>query len=254
MSNCCSNEKTSQQLNRQLSVKQMLEIQHELNNHLKGIGKGWVSTLSVAQFETALVAELCGELLNQDSAPQYKWWKNIRPEQYSEWMTKLEVVDAVHFYLSIAILRILGELSEEECRDSDPFQQFDPMYVGSDEGKVFFGVGIIDGCQLKHERYMAVVKEVLSDDWDFFGWVDTLDMMVSSMGMTSEEVSALYTAKAALNEFRWSLGDSYTKVDGMGVEDNERLFPLVQAFLDDTSMTLAQLKVNIQNEFYQPVV
>lgn len=252
MQNCCNQEKTQQQNNRQLSVEQLLEIQNELNNHLRGIGKGWVSVLSVAQFETALVSELCGELLNQDSAPQYKWWKNIEPCQYSEWMTKLEVVDAVHFYLSIAIMNIFKSTGDK-CSNTKPFNHYEFNYVGTDEGNSFFGIGFVNEHFLNHQNYMNVVKEILCETWDFYGWVDTLDKLVSSMGMTSEEFSALYTAKAALNEFRWSLGDSYQKVDGMGVEDNERLFPLVQAFLDDKSMTLSQLKVNIQNEFYTSV-
>lgn len=245
---CCTPEKTWADKNRCLSVKQLLEIQHKLNSQLE-YGVSWSSMLSVAHFETAIVGEL-GEVIDQPSSPAYKWWKKKDPETYSEWMTKLEIIDITHFFLSIAIIEILDSNNRNICKDGDSdFIEYDYYYVGSDRGNHFSGIGLVSNANLSHLNFMRLVKGLLCTEWDFYGWVDVLDHLVSSVGLSCEEMSALYMSKATLNSIRWDHPD-WEKIDVEGVEDNERLFPLVQAFLDDTTLTFDDLKESVIDEFY----
>lgn len=249
---CCSSvEKTWSQLNRMLTVEQLLQKQNELNTHTK-VGPGWASILTVANFETAIIGEM-GELIDQPSAPAYKWWKEKDPCTYSAWMTKLEIVDAAHFYLSIAILNILESVyvNPQSCTTPETmFIEFSNSYVGSDTHfNRRIGQMVAEPNALRHDVYMKVVKSFICDEWNFYGWVLNLGSAISSVGMTCEEFSALYTAKATLNEVRWDHPE-WQKIDIMGVEDNDRLFPLVQTFLDTPTMDLATLRQNVLDEFY----
>lgn len=247
--------------NRRYSVKQLLETQSALNDRLP-MGSAWRSNLSVDHFLTAIMAEF-GELLDQPEGPVYKWWGSGKVvENYSEWMTRLEIVDVVHFYLSISILQIIDNKKRLICEPSqnDDFDHLISYYVGTDRHSSQQGTGIVwKPNVLLHERFMEVVSRVLNvrNEWEEFEWIDTLDMLVSSAGMDSETFSGLYAAKAALNQARWDIrvtSGSYQKVNVDGVEDNERLFPLVQAFLDDPLMTLVDLRDSVFNEFYEEVI
>lgn len=245
--NCCPTN-NSVDTSRCLSVKDLLEKQFTLNDNLQ-IGKAWVSRLSTDHFRTAILGEL-GELIDQPTAPQYKWWKSKDPDTYSEWMTKLELVDAAHFFLSIAILNILSMRKGACFNMDDVFLEFDDMYAGVDQQTFITGVALVEHPNvLNHGVYNHLRKELLSDEWDYYNWVDTLNLLVSCMGMTCAEFSALYTAKATLNEVRWQHPE-WEKISVDGVEDNERLFGLVESFLADTSMTLTTLRQNVLNEFY----
>lgn len=252
--NCCATQVTQEDLNRRMSVRQLLQTQQELNNHLK-FGEGWMAHLSPDHFITAMVAEF-GELLDQPEGPAYKWWGTEKdPTLYSEWMTRLEIVDVVHFYLSTSILHIANS---QECPTDDPYKQYDAIYVGADRHKNYPGAAIVwDPNVLVHTRFVDVVVAALAirDKWDFFGWVDNLDFIVSASGMSSEVFSALYVAKAALNQARWDTrvtSGEYVKVNEEGVEDNERLFPLVETFLADPLLTLDDLREMVFDEFYDP--
>jgi dUTP pyrophosphatase len=80
--------------------------------------------------------------------------------------------------------------------------------------------------------------------------------MVSSVGLSSLEISAIYTAKMTLNQIRQSNGykdGTYVKVED-GVEDNQKLKSLVEDFIADETMTLNKLTKNVRNRFFQSKV
>lgn len=244
---CCNPQISENDKNRCLSVKQMLEIQDDLNSQLD-MGRAWSSILSEDHYYTAIIGEL-GEIIDQPSSPAYKWWKQKDPETYSPMMLKLELIDIVHFYLSIAIINIRDTNQRDVCAGSEEFGEFEYYYIGSDRGNHFSDIGLVFGSALNHSNYMKIVRDLVCSEFDFYGWVDVLDKVVSSGAMTCSEMSALYTAKATLNSVRWEHPE-WEKVDKEGVEDNERLFPLVQAFLDDETQTLTTLKEALYTEFY----
>lgn len=256
--NCCSKSPVIDP--RCMSVKDLLEKQYQLNDHLQ-IGKAWISMLSVNHFKTAIAAEL-GELIDQPSSPQYKWWKAKDASAYSEWMTKLELVDAAHFFLSVSILEIMKTLkaasslnpNKSSCLTLDNmFLEFDDAYIGVDHGNVETGVGLITGGHvLNYDMYVRLHSELMCKPWDYYEWVDTLNLLPTCMGMTCAEFSALYTAKATLNEVRWQ-HPNWQKIDIAGVEDNERLFGVVSAFLGNSTMTLPMLRQAVLDEFYTQI-
>jgi dimeric dUTPase (all-alpha-NTP-PPase superfamily) len=77
-------------------LKQMLEAQETLNQ--KYTGKNWRENVPVKNFETAVFTEIAEFL--ESSPEDWKWWKpdlNDRQNQY------IEVIDVVHFGLSILL-------------------------------------------------------------------------------------------------------------------------------------------------------
>lgn len=251
MFNSCCTEISQEKLDRCFSVKQLLMIQDDLNEQLPA-GKSWISSLSVDHFSTAIIAEL-GEILDQDSSPQWKWWKLKDPALYSVDMTKMEIVDIVHFWLSIVIIRLRSDLRGKTnfCLPDDEFAMYEKVYVGAMANQ---GTGIVENPNvLNHHNFMNLVRQMICGqrEMNSYSWVNTLGMLASSMGMDCEELSAFYQCKATLNSFRWENPD-WVKVDVEGQEDNERLFGRIEAFLADDTMTLVQLKQTVVDEFFAP--
>ena len=252
---CCTNTPTKDQLRRCLSVKEMLTEQNYLNNQLS-YGEAWSQALSVDHYLTAIVAEF-GEFLDQETSPQYKWWKTKDPELYSTWMNQLEIVDIIHFYLSIAIINmrdLRSKLSGCPEEGSTEFSMYDNIYVGSDQGVHSSGKGLVENPNvLNHSNFMDLVKGILCKKWDIFDWVTTLASLTGSMGMSCEKLSALYYGKTILNKTRWENPD-WEKIDVAGLEDNERLFPLVEAYLADKTLNLrTDFRQMVEDEFFTQV-
>lgn len=247
---------------RNLAVSTMMTKQAELNEFTL---KGWDDRLSPDHFCTAIMNEIGGEFL--DSNVEWKWWKYTDPTLFDEWNAKIEIIDVVHFYLSIIVMahRTSVSLSDSSCmcpgqtfETGDEFGQYRSNYVGVDQGEDFSDIGLLEYTnKLNHHNYMGVVREMICNPTKpVYDMISTLDRLVSSMGLSSEEVSAIYSAKAMLNYIRANDGKymdgTYVKVVD-GVEDNARLEPLVEAFLEDSSMTLSTLEQNVLDAFYVPV-
>lgn len=253
---CCQASKSEEDKNRRYSVRQLLEMQDELNSLVQS---GWKGTLSENNFLVALIDEYGGELLG--SGINWKHWKNVDPSKYDEFNAKIETIDAAFFWLSVLILRLQNvvDLRMVLCGGDDLYRQFDHLYVGTDKGFPTTGYGILCGANsLHHDNYMKVFERLIcpNKDSDIFYDVETLDVLVSSMGMTSTEMSAFYAAKYVLNKVRvdgnYKDGE-YEKVQD-SVEDNTRLAPLIEAYMEDETMTLDDLKDNVVNAFYDPII
>lgn len=252
LNNCLVPNPTKEDLNRRLSLEQLFKFQDELNTIVQ---IGWTGVVSRDQYETAMLDELT-EILGH--GVNWKWWKFTDPDTYDEFAVKVEVVDAVHFYLSIMIQDYLARMSKSDgfYMSDKVYQSFSIYYIGSDKSSVTTDVGIIQNPNvLKHDNYRSLVDGLLDSgrDHDTFDQIFWLSVLVGSMGMTSEEFSAIYTAKHELNIFRQTEGyqdGTYVKVED-GVEDNDRLKPLVQAFLDNKTMILTTLRTNVQNAFFE---
>lgn len=248
----CTNTPTKEQLRRCMSVKEMLAEQNYLNNHLS-YGEAWSQALSVDHYLTAIIAEF-GEFLDQDTSPAYKWWKAKDPSLYSVWMNQLEIVDIVHFYLSISVINIRdvrSKLGEPLDINSGEFAMYENIYVGVDQGIHTSGNGLVENPNiLNHSNFMDLVRKIVCQKWDMFEWVTTLAALAGSMGMSCEKLSALYYGKTILNKTRWENPD-WTKIDVAGVEDNERLFPLVETYLADPTLSLrTDFKQMVEDEFF----
>lgn len=218
---------------RAANLRELTSMQDSLNELVK---PGWKTLLCREDFQTAMIAEFGGEILDSSTNVQWKHWKNTDPELFNSFNFKIEVTDSVFFYLSIMFY---------DSFFSPPDTYFD-RYVGIDVTKEQ-EIGFIRDNQLMKQQYIRTFICLLTDSS-----VSGVDLLVSGAGMSSEEFSAFYVSKEILNRFRQSDGyqdGTYIKVSD-GVEDNERLKPLIEAFIGDDTMTLNDLRQNVVNEFY----
>jgi dimeric dUTPase (all-alpha-NTP-PPase superfamily) len=209
---------------RKLTFDQYVVIQNDLNELTV---PGWRNVLTVDQYRTAIFDELA-ELMGSSN---WKWWKH--QDQYNRWNAKIEVVDIFHFALSIFILNKTHVVSGDHIfgENREDFAQLFDM-----NGNLNHTLFINKAVDLLHEHCPS-----------------EMDALFSVAGMTAEEVSATYIAKAQLNVFRQQQGykdGSYRKiVDGM--EDNERLKKFVDKFLEDDKMSIQNLIDEIIEYFYE---
>lgn len=211
---------------RKLNVAEMKDIQGKLNEYTLPM---WKEKLNKSHFITAMVDEF-GELLG--SGRQWKWWKaGNNPDMWNE---KIEAIDILHFYLSIMILS--GNNKNEDC------------YIGyTDPENVTTNMFNYDG-SLHHEAFSRHVRELISMDTPY-----AIHEFLLGFGMTSEEISAIYTAKAELNFIRQEDGyknGTYVKVVD-GIEDNQRLKLIVDNFMSDDTLSLDDIKKNVREEFFK---
>lgn len=251
MFNQCCTTISAQKRRRCMSVKELLEAQNELNSFLPA-GEAWASFYSVDNMTVALIAEM-GELLT-DTGISWKHWKyGNNTGTFNPDMLKLEVSDVVHFWLSIAILRLRGDLSGgmSFCPgDVDEFSMYDKVYVG-DQGQMQ-GIGLYDQADsLNHNNFVHLIRLMVCGqrEMDAYNWVNTLGALASSAGMGCESLSAYMAAKTVLNKVRW-LHPDWEKIDDQGREDNERLIDVVNLHLDDEDSSLDDLRTAILLEFY----
>lgn len=210
---------------RVFNIKDMCEIQDILNEHTIF---NWKQELNSNHFITAIIDELAEFL----GSVNWSWWK--KPKKLNEWNLKIEAIDILHFSLSILILRGM-HLSFRDyvlCQNSKGRN-----YMIDIHGKLDHNVFA------SHTVVLLMTNNV---------YLYQLNDFLDSIGMTAEEVSALYIAKAELNFIRQSNGyktGEYVKVID-GKEDNERLEEIVYSFLNNKLLSLNDVKRMVQEEFF----
>lgn len=216
---------------REYSIADMMLRQDKLNEL---ITPNWKDVRKREEFQTAIVDELA-EFLG--SGVDYKFWKTTPVEKYNEFnATRIEMVDIIHFVLSLMLL---------DGYDNEVYLANEYLRNDSYNGTPF----ILFDNKLDHYAFIRLVQDLFDCEADY---VHCLLMIAGSAGMSSEEVSAVYEAKATLNEFRATNGykeGKYVKVQD-GIEDNERLRGIVQKFLNDPSMTLGDVRRLTEQEFF----
>lgn len=224
---------------RTLSVATMVKMQEQLNDVYI---PGWRELLSPSDYLTQLVAESV-ELL--DSGFTYKWWKDVPVDQLNLWNARIEVVDMMFFYMSMAALMIPASKIEEFGKLPTDIAETDRLVSNKEDNTI------------QHRIYANILSDIFNQYETGMGigdFLNTMDCLAGLLEMTAEEVAAVYTVKYSLNLFRISSGyksGSYKKVVD-GIEDNERLRYLVEEFLSNQDMTLDDLRTNAEESFFQP--
>lgn len=251
-----------------MSVADLLEEQIALNTMIRPKWKkiGHSDYLSVDAYLTQLVIEMVE--LATDSDVVYKWWAKTTDKDPNTWNIKIEAIDALHFYLS-GMYQVMQRKLDGN---------FDPAiykehFLGTDV------MDLIDSSltaqapkmlrkekELDYETFMSTLADLIklremNDDsippehvkqlMYFF-----INQLMVSIRLTSLEVSAIFSAKCELNKIRSSSGykeGKWQKVQD-GVEDNQKLEELVTDFLEDQEMTLAALRRNVRNRFFQSTI
>lgn len=225
-----------------LNLAQLFTLQDELNSIVR---EGWVTSITNDQLITAMLDELT-EMIGHGVS--WKWWKYTDPDKLDMFAVKVEAIDVAHFYLSLMYKSALKYVA----RGGDA-SEFERMLVGT-SGRSNAPQLIHDYNLLSHSVYVSMAQALLANlsITDMHG---VLNRLAGLVNLSREEFSAIFTAKHELNIFRQSEGyqtGGYVKVED-GVEDNDRLEALVEAFLDDSSMTLAGLRQNVREAYFATV-
>ncbi|WGH49830.1 hypothetical protein [Alishewanella phage vB_AspM_Slickus01] len=251
-----------------LSFGELIQTQDELNTLMAG--DKWKANMTPAQYVVQIGVEL-NELLC-DSGVKYKWWKKHDDSVLLDnWNLKIEIIDALHFALSAHILVIRSEIATHEDAD---YRNSINEQISTMATEMFLG---IDAMTIAGDNTTPplIVKEDGWIDYDMYAqliadsmlYINTqqlsyLDlfrlsycfmlMLTAAMGLTTQEISAIYSAKATLNRIRMSSGykqGKYVKIED-GIEDNARLEILVNDFLNTPTMSLRSLERNVRNKFF----
>jgi len=209
---------------RTLTINDMMGIQGLLNAL---VDEDWRKNLSFNMYKVAMIDEFA-ELLG--SGRNWKWWKH--GHNIDAWNEKIEVIDIVHFYLSM--MEIHGYAGAGDHTIGHVANTRTLMFHTDDES-------------FDHNVFIRIFEQMLETNPK----VCYVDDLVQSVGLSQEEVSALYLAKSILNTVRQTKGYStgeYKKHIG-GVEDNVFLQQYVEGFMADESQTLSVLKQNIEEHF-----
>lgn len=253
-----------------MNFSQIIEAQDNLNELT--VPK-WKAGMRPAQYVLAGMMEMA-ELVG-DSGISWKWWKNNQNKEIDNWNVKIEVIDMLHFMVSAQILAVRKKLSDENAETRKKVTaQLEEL-----GNTMFIGADILDmsGAENKGEFYLIqengwinyelavelVMNMATYTQENTFTYLDVFRLsfaniiqMVSSVGLTSLEISAIYTAKMTLNQIRQSNGykdGTYVKVED-GVEDNQKLKSLVEDFIADETVSLNKLAKNVRNRFFHSKV
>lgn len=238
-----------------LTMKDLIEEQDQLNEFT--VPK-WKKVMTPDHYLTQMVIESV-ELLC-DSGIQYKWWSKPVPlEKFNEWNVKIELIDMLHFYLSMVQL--------ESKRRGVDIEKFTEFYFGKDAAELFNNHEVkfselLEDNRVVYSTYINILRgllfvstdELTTDVFHIVAYA-VFQSLVCAVGLNTQELSAIYTAKCTLNRVRQTSGykdGSYVKIE-KGVEDNERLRPLVEDFLANPEMSLNLLAKNVRNEFFKQV-
>ena len=213
---------------RYLTLSEFVELQDSLNQIINPM---WKQVRKPEDFVTQIIAEM-GEFL--ESGVRYKWWKKQNPENYSYHNAKLELIDVIHFALSIGALFDSNGEGRIKPADAPPL--------------------VDDEACLNHAMFVWLVESYLriheaynpSDQLSY-----AIGLTLGIMDISLEELSALYLLKHQLNIYRQTEGygdGRYIKMKD-GVEDNDLLEPLIQVFMNEENLTLKDLKSMFEEEF-----
>lgn len=205
-------------MKRCLSIGDMLDIQDRLNEITT---PEWRTNRTISECQVAILDEI-SEFLG--SVP-WKWWKATG--EIDRWNMKIEAVDILHFCLSTVMLTTRYETNRE-------------LYFGLPDNTARQQDVLITDGQLDHEHFINVIHDliVFSDD------VYYVNEFLKAVNLTSEELSAIYMAKATLNEIRQNGGykdGTYIK-NYEGIEDNYRLRDIVEYFMEHNDVSLDEVR------------
>jgi dimeric dUTPase (all-alpha-NTP-PPase superfamily) len=207
---------------RHLFVDEFFRLQDKLN---EVVVANWTSKLNANHFSTAMLDEM-SELMNSVT---WAWWKKAKEPDM--WNLKIEAIDILHFALSANMLSVGRTLETNYAQ----FANVEPR------------VSILDyQNKLDHNVFMRHMRNLLENCT-----VNVIDEFLQSVGLTSEEVSAIYIAKCTLNEIRQSQGYKtgvYKKIVG-GVEDNQKLQSIVRTFMMNGDLDLDFVKKAVLDNF-----
>jgi len=221
-------------------TEKMLEIVNAQNALNEKINKDWIKLAQTGEWDYQMAAVM--ELAEFNKSVWVPWWSKME----IDWDNgRIEIVDALHFMVSVAIadahtddiestlLNVAGEIAQA-CLDAD------------DEPEVIEAVDVLDHAKM----CMSYVLEEGSSTYERFS---SLFDVCSAMHFKFEHLYGLYIGKSELNAFRQDKGykaGTYKKIwhtaNGVDRDDNHymRLYiermeegvtrDMIRSFLENT--------------------
>lgn len=217
-------------MNRQLTLGELLEMQDELNCL---INPHWRRDRTPEDFSVAILDEL-SELMG--SGRKWAWWKSSGRPNF--WNERVEMLDIIFFYLSKIILNTDQKITKRQLN----------AFVGLESEPLLIPPMFDDDGGFNNRIFIQCANRLLAGP----GNLQALKLFVTATGLTSLELSAIYTGKYQLNIIRQNEGyrsGKYKKVKD-GVEDCERLMYIVEGFLNDITLSLTDVSKAVEEEFY----
>lgn len=243
-----------------LSFSTMLNMQNELNCIMRS--PGWADNnspdrLSIHNYQTQVLVEHI-EMITE-SGVDFKWWKHCDINSFDRYNVNLEAIDILHFALS------MHWLTTCDIDGSNDTSAYDQKFVGSDVSKLDntpASEKMFNGNVLNQQIFVYVINAFMNyqnmiPESTREQQAELLHGVIchffSALELDAPYISALYRAKYELNKFRMSDGyknGTYVKVVD-GLEDNQRLKPIVDAFVADQTKTLDWVASEVRKKFFQ---
>lgn len=197
----------------------LLERQDEMN---KIVDPNWRNQ----EYEYYRAAWIeCAELIDHYG---YKWWKKQTPDMEQ---VRLEIVDILHFVLSIYLSGVESDYSGLVRLFITDFEDFKPN-----------GLGV-----LLNAEHMVRVLLTPQSDCVFRAFLG----LMSSAGMTFDQTYRLYIGKNVLNFFRQNNGyrdGTYVKIWN-NREDNEHLTEIMTSLDSDSASFSKDLYDKLEDRY-----
>lgn len=204
-------------------IKTMLALQDSMNSKVnsdwRNAGYEWYRAIWM---ESSEMLEHYG----------WKWWKK---QQADVMQVKLEIVDIVHFALSIRLVQ-----GDEHGSSLDKIAQG----IAAD----FESPNATDDIKTSIE---LLAKATLVDQGAHFSIISGV---MNHLGMPFDELHEIYVGKNVLNMFRQDNGykeGHYTKIWN-GREDNEHLADILQALNSDSTTFKNDIYTALQQAYPEP--
>lgn len=204
----------------EVQLHALLECQDEMN---KRVDPDW--RIHEHEYYRAAWIE-CAELMDHYG---YKWWKKQTPDMDQ---VKLEIVDILHFVLSIYLKWTSNHTSVVKQLIYE-FEEFKPNELGV----------------LLNAELMA--RALLTPQYPFI--FKTFLNLMTSAGMTFDDTLRLYFSKNVLNLFRQNNGyktGTYIKIWN-GREDNEHLAEIILSLDSESPSFKTDLYDKLQDRYLE---
>jgi len=242
---------------RSFNLLEMCETQDKLNKFIEPHwrNKSHKNFLHANRFCIAAIFEMV-ELVS-DSNVNYKWWKHHSGE-VDKWNVKIEAIDILHFVLGIVITK------SQELYDKPLIELLENKELGHEKFNMDGVERLINNGNLNSTMFFEFISALIqftalpersgTSEFEFVSYVyGILNSLFVLLRMPSDEISAIYMAKVTLNEIRQSDGyknGTYVKIQD-GVEDNQKLEPIVREFLEDDTKSLNWIALKVRSEMFK---
>ena len=238
---------------REGQIAQMLLLQDKLNT--RTLGPDWIQQASAVDRKVFYDLAYAEELFELANTVHYKWWTASKHSpEYVAYNTKIELVDALHFLLSMYLIKSKQALCTTTDFSDYPYLEgaaelIEKFEVGSNasgtEWKLQLRKCLSSTFERQLQLYAGHVNDYVEESSQAYA---DFSQLCACFGLDIEKLYTLYVAKNILNEFRQDHGYSegtYQKVWLNGKEDSFYLFTA----LEEEGLSLTEVATFLEDRY-----